>query len=70
MTPHIIMEDKNKRKMTQNFTRNILEKKSFFKALLEDWYKIYRRTEDIESRRRRGTQKDERLRATFLEFSL
>ena len=70
MTPHIIMEDKNKRKMTQNFTRNILEK-SFFKALLEDWYKIYRRTEDIESRRsRRGTQKDERLRATFLEFSL
>ena len=69
MTPHIIMEDKNKRKMTQNFTRIILEK-SFFKALLEDWYKIYRRTEDIESRRRRGTQKDERLRATFLEFSL
>ena len=55
--------------MTQSFTRIILEK-SFFKALLEDWYKIYRRTEDIESRRRRGTQKDERLRATFLEFSL
>ena len=69
MTPHIKMVEKNKRKMTQNFTRIILEK-SFFKALLEDWYKIYRRTEDIESRRRRGTQKDERLRATFLEFSL